>query len=107
MKQLFLGAALMIPVCAQAQEIPPFMYVAQPCENFLVVAQEVGSFGEQALFTGSSSQFSPTGTPIYAETMFFVNQDTGTWSMISVFDDGSACMMVSGINFEPWIAERR
>ena len=34
--------------------------------------------------------------------MMFVNQDTGTWSLITLYPDGTGCMVATGRDFEPY-----
>jgi len=34
--------------------------------------------------------------------MFFVNQDTGTWSLMMLYGDGTACMTAIGTEFKPY-----
>lgn len=66
----------------------------------------VSEFGETVLLKGM-------GFPVYyadngdtgeleAYMLFFVNQDTSTWSLVYVFSDGTACIMEDGTNFEPY-----
>ena len=59
-------------------------------------------YGETGLFTGNSMVFGLDGTPYRGGVMFFVNQDTGTWSLMTVYSDGTACLTALGIDFEPY-----
>jgi len=74
---------------------------AQKILNFTV-----NEFNETPLLQG-------IGFPVYydehsvkseteAHMMLFVNQDTGTWSLIYTFGDGTACIMADGAAFEPY-----
>ena len=64
-------------------------------------------YKEEMLFTGDGLQFSAAnGQPYTGGTFFFTNQDTGTWTMISVYGDGMACMVANGRNFAPYIGKQ-
>jgi hypothetical protein len=77
------------------------------CDDYKkIVNYTISEFGETALFKG-------IGFPVYyddnrvkgeteAYMVFFVNQDTSTWSLIYVFGDGRACIMADGAEFEPY-----
>lgn len=77
------------------------------CDDYKNIVKYVMSeFGETALFKG-------TGVPVYyneknakeemeAYMVFFVNQNTSTWSMIYLFGDETACIMEDGMGFEPY-----
>jgi hypothetical protein len=63
----------------------------------------VGKYKEQPLFKGKGIQFSSTdGRGYVGSAMMFVNQDTGTWSLITLYGDGTGCMIASGKEFEPY-----
>jgi len=34
--------------------------------------------------------------------MYFVNQDTGTWSLIALYPDSVACVIAAGTKFTPY-----
>ena len=34
--------------------------------------------------------------------MYFVNQETGSWSLVALFKDGIACLVANGRAFEPY-----
>jgi hypothetical protein len=34
--------------------------------------------------------------------MFFTNQETGTWSMLQLYGDGTACLVINGRKFAPY-----
>ena len=86
---------------AQEEELLRFFNPSQPCIPVQLALESAKEHGEKLLFTA-------TGTQIYMEvpfqgaTMFFVNQETGTWSFIHAFEDGYACLITSGIGFTPY-----
>ena len=60
-------------------------------------------YKEAMLFTGTGVQFATAnGQPFTGGMFFFVNQDTGTYSIINVYGDGMACLMQSGRDFAPY-----
>lgn len=76
----------------------------QECDNVFTMTQlVVEKYGEQPLFSGQGLQFSAqTGQPYMSDMMYFVNQDTGTWSLVSLYPDGTSCMVANGRDFEPY-----
>ena len=100
---------LLLPTIALAQQETPntsakTFYSKQACDNVISMTNTVvGKYKEQALFKGKGIQFSSTdGRGYVGSAMMFVNQDTGTWSLITLYGDGTGCMIASGKEFEPY-----
>lgn len=95
---------LLSSVNVQAQDTEKkYFYARQECEPVAVVMRNlVQSYGETALFTGETVQFDYEGTPFTGGAMFLVNQTTGTWTLISLYADGTACVIAVGNKFEPF-----
>jgi hypothetical protein len=75
----------------------------QPCGPWIEVMKTPKKYKEAMLFTGNGSQFSSTNGQMYNGGMFFfVNQETGSFSIINVYSDGMACLMQSGTGFAPY-----
>ena len=76
----------------------------QACDPVLTMSDIVmNKYGEQPLFQGQGLQFAAqTGQAFRSSMMFFVNQDSGTWSLISLYPDGTACMVANGRDFQPY-----
>ena len=76
----------------------------QACDPVAKMSDIVmNKYGETPLFQGEGIQFAaPTGQPYKSAMMFFVNQDSGTWSLVSLYEDGTACMVANGRTFEPY-----
>ena len=89
---------------ALAQEQKQFI-VSQPCDNVLSITEKIMSeYGETPLFQGKGNQLSARDGNWYSSSMmYFVNQDSGTWSLVSLYPDGTACMVAAGTAFEPYI----
>jgi|TARA_B110000908_G_scaffold166871_1_gene218775 hypothetical protein len=76
----------------------------QPCAPFSEMLKTPAKYGESMLFTGTGLQFGAQGTqPFTGGMFFFTNQDTGTWTMLSVYGDGMACMVANGREFAPYV----
>lgn len=82
------------------------LYTSHSCDTYQNIAAWIESeFKEQLLFRG-------IGTAVYEDPQsygeldgvmqYFVNQDTGTWTMVYVFDIERTCIMASGVNFQPY-----
>jgi hypothetical protein len=69
------------------------------------MAETIGKYEELLLFTGEGMSFGIGGTPFKGGMMFFVNQDTGTWSVVQLFGDGMACLIFNGSKFEPYVGQ--
>ena len=110
MSRMILAFAVSISLfttLAFAQENPQGQrFIAtQPCEPVANMAKIVmEKYGEQPLFSAQGIQFSAVNDKGYtSDMMFFVNQDTGTWSLISLYPDGTGCMVATGKEFEPYM----
>jgi len=90
---------------ATAQQQNKTFITTQPCDEVGKMAAIVtDKYGEQPLFSGEGLQFSAqNGQPYKSSMMFFVNQDTSTWSLIALYPDGTGCMVANGRAFEPYM----
>ena len=112
MKYLIALSLIFTVSSANTQEMPqPFngngktFITKQPCAPFADVLKTPYQYGEEMLFTGNGLQFSAAdGRPYNGGAFFFVNQDTGTWTLISVYGDGIACLVANGKDFAPYAA---
>jgi hypothetical protein len=66
----------------------------------------VSEFNEAPLFKGIGFPVYYDAAGVKSETeayaVLFVNQDTGTWSLIYAFGDDTACIIADGAAFEPY-----
>lgn len=89
---------------ANAQETDKKYFIArQDCDSAIDMMAVIEKYDEKPLFTGLGMQFSYQGQPFTGGTMFFVNQDTGTWSLMTLYADGTACMTAIGTDFSPYV----
>ncbi len=109
MSRLLLACAVSISLLAstafaQEQNQGKRFITTQACDPVGKMSNLViNKYGEKPLFQGEGLQFAAqTGQPFQSAMMFFVNQDTGTWSLISLYEDGTACMVANGRKFEPY-----
>ena len=87
----------------QEQSQAKTYFTRQPCDAFEKLFTTMEKYNEELLFTSDGLQFSAqTGQPSTGAMFFFVNQDTGTWSLISLYTDGMSCMVANGTKFEPY-----
>lgn len=95
---------VLTPTLATAQDTEKkYFYTRQECEPAATVMQNlVQKYQETALFTGEGIQFDYEGTPFTGGVMFLVNQLTGTWTLITLYADGTACVTAVGNRFEPF-----
>jgi|11_taG_2_1085331.scaffolds.fasta_scaffold00291_10 hypothetical protein len=109
MKYLIALSLILTVSSASTQETMPqsndmkTFYTKQPCAPVAQMLRTPAKYGERMLFTGEGVQFSgQDGRPYNGGAFFFVNQDTGTWTLVSVYGDGMACLVANGKNFEPY-----
>ena len=90
---------------ANAQETPKEkrFFAMQSCDEVIKMTDIImRKYGEQPLFRGEGLQFHVSGQMYSSDMMYFVNQETGSWSLIALYPDGTACMIANGRNFEPY-----
>jgi len=88
---------------ANAQSTEKFLYTRQGCDPFVeVIDVMTNKYGEQPLFVGEGLQFGMQGQTYTGGAMFLVNQVTGSWSLIHLYGDGTACVTAVGTQFEPY-----
>jgi len=89
---------------ANAQETnTKYFYTRQECyTGNTAMDMIVNQWNESALFTGSSVTIHSTGQTYTGGMMFFVNQDTGTWTLANMYGDGTICIAAAGTQFEPF-----
>jgi len=83
-------------------EVPPF-FSAQKCYTLQDLAASAKQFNESVLFNGKIVQQHASGRYVNSEFVFTVNQDSGTWSLVSLFPNGWACQVANGYDFEPFV----
>jgi len=107
MMRIFLIIFVLLTTPTFAQDVKPEskrFLATQACDPVIVMADVVmNRHKELPLFEGKGLQFSATdGRAYQSDMMFFVNQDTGSFSLVSLYPDGMACMVAVGRDFEPY-----
>ena len=79
------------------------LFLRAPCATFEKMTETIKKYKEDLLFSGTGLTFSAqTGQPYNGGMFFFTNQQTGSWTIMQVFPDGMACMIMNGKNFQPY-----
>ena len=98
-----LGLNIVSSASAQQESQEKRFFTYQSCDNvYRMTNLIIKKYGEQPLFQGEGLQFHVSGQPYTGSHMFFVNQETGSWSLVSLYPDGTACMVANGRDFRPW-----
>lgn len=100
MLRLVLAFVIGLPAVASAQELKYF-YTRQDCGQSYPMFAPSMDYGEKPLFVGTSVILGVDGTPYQGGMMFTVNQDSGTWTLFTMYNDGTVCVVAFGENFEP------
>lgn len=100
LRKLTTVAAMLLPTLVTAQEIQTFL-TSQDCSDSLTMLSPSFNLGESPLFTGENVIFGVNGTPYVGTMMFTVNQNTGTWTMFTLYEDNTVCTVAFGQYFEP------
>ena len=97
-----LGSLTFVPL-ANAQSTEKFLYTRQGCDPFeKIIDVMTNKYGEKPLFIGQGLQFGYQGQTHTGGAMFLVNQTTGSWSLIHLYADGTACVTAVGTEFQPY-----
>lgn len=89
-------------ICAAGPAVAQDLYTVQPCTtpvNAITIAE---LYDETPLFTMYAVQTHISGTEFTTQMLFQVNQTTGTWSLLSVPEDGVVCLVALGNDFAPY-----
>ena len=113
-KQLALGLALalvVVPTVVSAQEAPQrpqsptakqFIAV-QDCDDVIKIMETISKYTENPLFEAQTiTQSANNGQWYEGKSMMFVNWETGTYSFVTLYPDGTACMTAVGKEFQPY-----
>ena len=101
-KLAFIICGLVYTTVAAAQEGKLLPLQAQ-CATIPEMMQTLDRYKETPLFIGQGMTFGfGSGQPYRGGMLFYVNQDTGSWSILQVFGDDVACLIFNGGDFMPW-----
>lgn len=112
MKEILYSVALILAAnTGHAQEYKStattFLSVNYCNDYNTVVSELIDNYNETLLFYGDGiitweDTDGSTGQ-IGSHTQMFVNQSTGTWSLIQVYDKNTTCFLTGGVGFEPYV----
>ena len=100
---LCIGSLSMSPALAQTTNTGKTFFAKQPCDKLSKMMDTVKDYEEDLLFLGEGMAFAAqSGQGFMGGMMFFTNQETGTWSMLQLYGDGTACLVMNGRGFAPY-----
>ena len=82
------------------------VFLKAPCGPVADMANTIKKYREEMLFQGTGLTFSPQNQVYNGGMFFFTNQETGSWTILQVFPDGMACMIMNGKNFQPYTGDQ-
>ena len=82
------------------------LFLKAPCGHITEMTNTIKKYREEMLFHGTGLTFSPQNQVYNGGMFFFTNQETGSWTIMQVFSDGMACMIMNGKNFKPYIGDQ-
>lgn len=110
MRRTFLAAlGIFLATAAYSQTEPQdeqellFFLSQQPCASVDIVLRDAENYQEQPLLSGQGLLAHPNGNVYESSMMLFVNQDTGTWSLVALYPNLTACLVTQGSNFQPFV----
>ena len=87
----------------QQQNTAKTFITKQPCDLLPKMMDVIKGYNEELLFMGEGMSFAAQGGQGFmGGMMFFTNQESGTWSMLQLYGDGTACLVMNGRNFAPY-----
>ncbi len=87
----------------QQQNTAKTFITKQPCDELSKMMDVIKGYEEELLFMGEGMSFAAqSGKGFMGGMMFFTNQDTSTWSMLQLYGDGTACLVMNGRGFAPY-----
>lgn len=106
---MFKSISMLFLLSASAVSAQNYLYPAEmPCISYENSIEFSNDYGETVLFRGVGYQdwFNIESqeygmSPYILE--FRVNQDSGSYSIVQVYADGTSCLMGTGTDFEPHV----
>lgn len=77
------------------------LYTVQDCGAPMQMFSIGVAMGEDLLFEGTSTVIGIDGIAYDGVMLFAVNQNTGSWSMYTIYADGTTCLTTFGNDFAP------
>lgn len=102
MKYLMIIASLVASSVSAQDMSSVYFLTKQPCAPANVILDSAKSFEEELLFVMNGVITHISDTTYTSGMGFLVNQTSGTWTLMSIYEDGMGCMIASGTDFEPY-----
>ena len=94
---------IIIATTATAQENQPKTFITRAaCEPVGMMMNSIAEYEEEPLFEARTMLQHVNGEWFEGSSMMFVNWETGTYSFVTLYPDGTACMTAVGVEFEPY-----
>lgn len=112
MKEILFSVALILAAGTSSAQIAEPTRTTSWSVNFCsdydtIVMDLMNNYNEKLLFHGDgiTTHIDNNGisVDIVSHTQMFVNQNTGTWSLIQVYNGGNTCYVTGGARFEPYV----
>jgi hypothetical protein len=112
MKEILYSVALaLVAGTSIAQDTEPtrttFLSVNFCSDYDTIVVDLLNNYNETLLFHGEGvtthMNVNDVSTDLVSHTQVFVNQTTGTWSLVQVYNGGITCYLTGGTRFEPYV----
>ena len=100
-----LGLCIATTAFAQEQKTPTAkQFIAvQACDDVIKIMDTIAKYTENPLFQAQTiTQNANNGQWYNGKSMMFVNWETGTYSFVTLYPDGTACMQAIGKEFRPY-----
>ena len=98
-----LALVVINPFTAGAQEAQSKKFITQQiCEPVMQMMTNIAEYQEEPLFEAATITQHVNGEWFEGKSMMFVNQETGTYSFITLYPDGTGCMQAVGNKFQPY-----
>lgn len=98
---LSIAVSLLLIQPLAAQDFKSFQ-AKQLCGPWQQVAKRLKKYDEDILFTADGQQIGLENKSFKSGMIFQVNQETSTWSLVSIYGDGTACVVATGNAFQPY-----
>ena len=103
MKQLVLSIVFVLAASmATAQEDNTYFLSVQECGTLTSVLKYFLETEQSPLFSTDLVQYDAQGNEYWGAGMLFVNQDSGLWTLATLYADGTICITAGGVGFEPY-----
>ena len=92
-----------IEIPPQSQPSAKQFIAVQQCDDVIKIMDTISKYTEEPLFEAITiTQSAKNGQGYEGKSMMFVNWETGTFSFVTLYPDGTGCMQAIGKEFKPY-----